>query len=158
MIFGEAAALRGGGLVLFPRQADRQPRGPRARPEADALPVTSEFDERARTQDDARRTYARPWSSSLSHPRSPGDRGRRQVRPSPAYDLVITRMTMHHVADLEHLMASVRTMLRPGGAYLAIDLTDRSADFHDHPTPPVSISYSQQGRTGSVGVRISHHR
>ena len=67
-------------------------------------------------------------------------------------------MTMHHVADLEHLMTSVRTMLRSGGAYLAIDLTDRSADFHDHPTPPVSISYSQQGRTRSVGVRISHHR
>lgn len=84
-----------------------------------------------------------------SHPRSPGDRGRRWVRPSPAYDLVITRMTMHHVADLEHLMTSVRTMLRSGGAYLAIDLTDRSADFDDHPTPPVPISYSQ-GKGGQV--------
>ena len=52
MIFGEAAARRGGGLVLFLRQAGRQPPGPRARPAADALPVTSEFDERARTQDD----------------------------------------------------------------------------------------------------------
>ena len=62
---------------------------------------------------------------------------------------MITRMTMHHVADLEHLMTSVRTMLRSGGAYLAIDLTDRSADFHDHSTPPVPISYSQ-GKGGQV--------
>ena len=52
MILGEAAALRGSGLVLFLRQADHQPPGPRARPAADALPVTSELDERARTQDD----------------------------------------------------------------------------------------------------------
>lgn len=52
MILGEGGALRGSGLVLFLRQADHQPPGPRARPEADALPVTSELDERARARDD----------------------------------------------------------------------------------------------------------
>ena len=47
------------------------------------------------------------------------------------YDLVVSSMTLHHVADLAALFARFREHLRPGGRVALADLDREDGTFHD---------------------------
>ena len=50
------------------------------------------------------------------------------------YDLIVSSMTMHHVADVPALVASFAEMLNPGGWLALVDLEQEDGSFHDDPT------------------------
>ncbi|WCC79175.1 class I SAM-dependent methyltransferase [Cutibacterium equinum] len=50
-----------------------------------------------------------------------------------SYDLVVAQMVLHHVKDLVTLLSSVHAMVKPGGSFIAIDLTEEEGrEFHVH--------------------------
>jgi cyclopropane fatty-acyl-phospholipid synthase-like methyltransferase len=53
------------------------------------------------------------------------------------YDLIVSSMTLHHVADTERLFARFREHLRPGGWLAIADLDREDGTFHDADTTDV---------------------
>lgn len=53
---------------------------------------------------------------------------------SGTYDLVVTNMTMHHVADVPALLGVLVSVLAPGGMICIADLDAEDGTFHDDPT------------------------
>lgn len=49
-------------------------------------------------------------------------------------DLVVSSMTMHHVADVDGLIKRFQAMLNPGGQLCIADLDAEDGSFHDDPT------------------------
>lgn len=52
----------------------------------------------------------------------------------PPFDLVVSSMTMHHIADVGGLIKRFRTILSPGGQLCIADLDAEDGSFHDDPT------------------------
>ncbi|HZQ59135.1 MAG TPA: class I SAM-dependent methyltransferase [Acidimicrobiales bacterium] len=53
--------------------------------------------------------------------------------PAPAgeqFDMVVTAMTLHHIADLEPVLAAFAGLLRPGGHLCIADLEEEDGSFH----------------------------
>lgn len=50
--------------------------------------------------------------------------------PAERYDLIVTNMVMHHVADAQRLLKTFHTLLRPGGALCVADLDTEPGLFH----------------------------
>lgn len=54
------------------------------------------------------------------------------THPFPGqYDLVYTQMVMHHVADIDGMVAIFRSLLKPGGFLAIADLYPEDGSFHD---------------------------
>lgn len=53
---------------------------------------------------------------------------------APRFDLIVSSMTMHHVADPASLIGKLATMLEPGGWLCVADLDSESGDFHSDKT------------------------
>lgn len=51
--------------------------------------------------------------------------------PAERYDLIVTNMVMHHVADAQRLLKTFHTLLRPGGALCVADLDTEPGLFHN---------------------------
>jgi cyclopropane fatty-acyl-phospholipid synthase-like methyltransferase len=51
--------------------------------------------------------------------------------PTERYDLILSMMALHHVADVPGLLASFHTMLRSGGQVALVDLDHEDGSFHD---------------------------
>lgn len=65
---------------------------------------------------------ARVWDLDLeSHP-----------APTDRFDLVATSMVMHHVRDLDTVLAGFTEVLDPGGHLAIADLDSEDGGFHDH--------------------------
>ncbi len=47
------------------------------------------------------------------------------------FDLVVSLLALHHVADTEGVLRSVHEMLAPGGQVAMIDLDEEDGSFHD---------------------------
>lgn len=51
-----------------------------------------------------------------------------------SFDLIVSSMTLHHVVDVEALVASLARMLNPGGWLALADLESEDGSFHDDAT------------------------
>jgi 2-polyprenyl-3-methyl-5-hydroxy-6-metoxy-1,4-benzoquinol methylase len=67
----------------------------------------------------------------LEHDAVPGDR----------YDLIVTNMTLHHMADVEKTLRGFRQLLRPQGMLCLADLNTEPGTFH----------------TAAAAVSVHHH-
>jgi ubiquinone/menaquinone biosynthesis C-methylase UbiE len=54
-------------------------------------------------------------------------------RPDGAYHLIVSNMTLHHVADLSALFRLFHGLLLPGGVLCVADLDKEDGSFHDDP-------------------------
>jgi tRNA (cmo5U34)-methyltransferase len=61
------------------------------------------------------------------------ERGAGDVR-LPAFDVVVSSMAMHHIADTGALLRSLFAFLKPGGRIALADLDSEPGDFHDDNT------------------------
>ena len=50
--------------------------------------------------------------------------------PAERYDLILTLMTLHHVADVARLLRAFHDLLRPGGWLAVADLDREDGSFH----------------------------
>ena len=57
--------------------------------------------------------------------------------PSGPFDLAVSQLMLHHVRDVEGLLASVLCHLKPGGYLAFADLAAEDGSFHDDPTEVV---------------------
>lgn len=57
-----------------------------------------------------------------------------QARPVPAdtFDLIVTSLVLHHVRDLDSVLAGFAQLLVPGGYLAVADLDAEDGSFHDH--------------------------
>jgi ubiquinone/menaquinone biosynthesis C-methylase UbiE len=67
----------------------------------------------------------------------------RETLPTPV-DLVLSSMTMHHIADVSGLIKRFRTILNPGGQLCIADLEVEDGSFHDDPTGIEHHGFSSQ--------------
>ena len=49
-----------------------------------------------------------------------------------AFDLIVSSMTMHHIRDIDALLAKLYNLLTPGGHIALADLAEEDGSFHDH--------------------------
>lgn len=54
--------------------------------------------------------------------------------PGPRVDLVFSSMTLHHIQDLDGLVARLFELLRPGGLLALADLAPEDGSFHEDNT------------------------
>ena len=52
-----------------------------------------------------------------------------EVPPDP-FDLVVSLLMLHHIADTKRALAAVRRLLRPGGRIALVDLDAEDGSFH----------------------------
>ena len=57
------------------------------------------------------------------------DLGRDPV-PDQRFDLVVTVMTLHHIPDLDPVVAGLAALLEPGGHLCVVDLEQEDGSFH----------------------------
>jgi len=57
--------------------------------------------------------------------------------PGGPFDLAVSQLMLHHVRDVEGLLASVLRHLQPGGYLAFADLAAEDGSFHDDPTEVV---------------------
>jgi 2-polyprenyl-3-methyl-5-hydroxy-6-metoxy-1,4-benzoquinol methylase len=65
-------------------------------------------------------TDARLWALDLST----------DAPPPEQFDLIVTVMVLHHVADLARVLANFAALLAPGGHLCIVDLDHEDGSFH----------------------------
>ena len=55
-----------------------------------------------------------------------------EYEPNEAFDLIVSSMTMHHIQDIDALLAKLYNLLTPGGYIALADLAEEDGSFHDH--------------------------
>jgi SAM-dependent methyltransferase len=60
----------------------------------------------------------------------------RDPPPTERFALVVSAMTLHHVADIALLCRRLRSLLRPGGQMALADLFPEDGSFHNDPEIP----------------------
>lgn len=55
-----------------------------------------------------------------------------QPVPQERFDLIVSSMVMHHVQQLETVLAAFAELLEPGGYLCIADLDEEGGDFHTH--------------------------
>jgi ubiquinone/menaquinone biosynthesis C-methylase UbiE len=73
--------------------------------------------------------------------------------PKAAFDIVFCHASLHHVIELEHLMAQIRGALRPGGQLVVLDVITRSGYLMWPETKPIVEAIF---RTLPPGLRLNH--
>jgi len=53
--------------------------------------------------------------------------------PDGTYDLIMSSMTFHHIRDVQPVLATLSTLLKPGGTLAIADLDSDNGKFHDTP-------------------------
>jgi trans-aconitate methyltransferase len=67
----------------------------------------------------------------------------RQGRLEGRYDLIVSSMTMHHVADVAALISSLAGCLNPGGWLAVADLQSEDGSFHNDSTGVLHNGFSK---------------
>ncbi len=65
-------------------------------------------------------TVARIWALDLAT----------EAPPHEQFDLIVTVMALHHIADLARVLASFAALLAPGGHLCIVDLDHEDGSFH----------------------------
>ena len=73
--------------------------------------------------------------------------------PAPAqrFDLIVTSMTLHHVADTDHILRVFHDLLQPGGYLCIADLDQEDGSFHG---PEVDVHHGFD--RPDLGRRAAH--
>jgi ubiquinone/menaquinone biosynthesis C-methylase UbiE len=80
--------------------------------------------------------------------------------PEARYDLVCTLMTLHHIADVDGILARFHDLLVPGGRLCVSDLDTEDGSFHG-PRDDVHLGFDRQdlaarmGRAGFHDIRFT---
>jgi ubiquinone/menaquinone biosynthesis C-methylase UbiE len=64
--------------------------------------------------------------------------------PSEQYDLTYSLLTLHHIHDVENLLARFRELLAPQGYLLAADLDQEDGSFHTDGTTDVHLGFDRE--------------
>lgn len=73
-----------------------------------------------------------------------------RLPPGAPFDLAVSLMALHHVADTAATLRSVHAMLVPGGRIALIDLDEEDGSFHDPDQP--GIHHQGFDRASLVGM------
>jgi ubiquinone/menaquinone biosynthesis C-methylase UbiE len=57
--------------------------------------------------------------------------------PQPPFDLAVSLLVLHHVADTARVFAALAAMLAPGGWIALLDLDTEDGSFHDDDAPGI---------------------
>lgn len=55
--------------------------------------------------------------------------------PDEQFDVVVSLMALHHIADTDAVLANVAALLAPGGRLVVVDLDAEDGSFHGHDAP-----------------------
>lgn len=55
--------------------------------------------------------------------------------PANSVDVIVSSMTLHHIADTKSIFTELHTKLKPGGYLAVADLVTESGSFHKEPVP-----------------------
>jgi ubiquinone/menaquinone biosynthesis C-methylase UbiE len=99
-------------------------------------------------------TNARVWTLDLSA----------EPPPTVQFDLIVTVLTLHHITDLDTVLAGFAQLLRPGGHLCVVDLDHEDGSFHGDgfaghhgfERPALAAQIAGQGFT-DVAVTDCHH-
>lgn len=69
----------------------------------------------------------------------------RGERPEGRYDLIVSSMTLHHVADIPPLFRMFGELLKPDGAVCLADLDKEDGTFHDDPSRACHFGFERAG-------------
>lgn len=79
--------------------------------------------------------------------------------PGPPFDLAISLLVLHHVADTAAALAAIHALLAPGGRVALLDLDAEDGSFHDADSPGIHHHGFERaeivrlaGAAGFVGV------
>jgi len=64
-------------------------------------------------------------------------------RPDGAYNLIVSSMALHHLADLSSLFLLFHGLLLPGGILCVADLDKEDGSFHDDPTGVLHFGFER---------------
>jgi 2-polyprenyl-3-methyl-5-hydroxy-6-metoxy-1,4-benzoquinol methylase len=64
-------------------------------------------------------------------------------RPTGRYHMIVSGMTLHHVADLPALFRLFSGLLLPGGCLCVADLDKEDGSFHDDPTGVLHFGFER---------------
>lgn len=76
---------------------------------------------RAKVTDGRLPATTRIWELDLS----------RDPVPDERFDVVVSVLTLHHIHELDRVLAALATMLVPGGRLCIVDLEEEDGTFHD---------------------------
>ncbi|MEI6166758.1 MAG: class I SAM-dependent methyltransferase [bacterium] len=68
----------------------------------------------------------------------------REPLPEAGYDLVVSSMVLHHIADVPQVFKSLRRCLRPAGWIALADLDSEDGSFHPDPTGVFHQGFDRQ--------------
>lgn len=74
------------------------------------------------------------------------------LRSLPPVDLIVSSMTLHHVADLPALFADFHALLRPGGRIALADLEAEDGTFHEDPEGVVHQGFHPEALLGLLAA------
>ena len=57
--------------------------------------------------------------------------------PEPSFDLAVSLLVLHHVADTTAALAAIHALLAPGGRIALLDLDAEDGSFHDEDAPGI---------------------
>ena len=64
--------------------------------------------------------------------------------PAERYDLTYSLMTLHHIHDVNDIVASFRDLLEPNGYLLVADLDQEDGSFHTDGTTDVHLGFDRE--------------
>jgi ubiquinone/menaquinone biosynthesis C-methylase UbiE len=64
--------------------------------------------------------------------------------PAERYDLTYSLMTLHHIPDVNGILASFRDLLEPKGYLLVADLDQEDGSFHTDGTTDVHLGFDRE--------------
>jgi ubiquinone/menaquinone biosynthesis C-methylase UbiE len=67
----------------------------------------------------------------------------RDAPPAREFDLIVTSMALHHMADTVRIIRAFHTMLRPGGYLALADLDKEYRSFHEDNTGVMHLGFSR---------------
>lgn len=74
------------------------------------------------------------------------------LRSLPPVDLIVSSMTLHHVADLPDLFADFHALLHPGGRIALADLEAEDGTFHEDPEGVVHHGFNPEALLGLLAA------
>ncbi|MBN2806877.1 MAG: class I SAM-dependent methyltransferase [Prolixibacteraceae bacterium] len=70
----------------------------------------------------------------------------RDQLPASKFDLIVSMLVLHHVAELEKLLMAFHELLTPKGLFAWIDLGEEDGSFHSHDESIPHKGFSKNGK------------
>jgi ubiquinone/menaquinone biosynthesis C-methylase UbiE len=86
--------------------------------------------------------------------------------PTPPFDLAVSLLVLHHLADTQAVFAALAAMLTSGGRMALLDLDAEDGSFHDDDAPGIHhhgfdrdelLRIATQAGFTELGIRTAYH-